>query len=69
MDIEITHAPDHSRYEVWDGDALVGFTEYRLRGSQLSMTHTEINDEYEGQGVASRLINSHWTTRGSGNWP
>lgn len=56
MDIEITHAPDDSRYEVWDGDALIGFTEYRLRGSHLSMNHTEINDGYEGKGVASRLI-------------
>jgi uncharacterized protein len=58
-DIEVTveRRPELDRYEAWVEGALAGFAEYRMRGEDTFVfTHTEIDDAYEGMGVASRLI-------------
>jgi predicted GNAT family acetyltransferase len=35
---------------------LAGFTAYRDRPKGLAFTHTEVFDEFEGQGLGSKLI-------------
>jgi uncharacterized protein len=48
--------PDNQRYVAEaDGD-LAGFTEYRPRKGRLIFFHTEIDDAYSGQGVATKLV-------------
>ncbi|MGW4639264.1 GNAT family N-acetyltransferase [Sphaerisporangium sp. NPDC004334] len=54
--VEVTDNPDAGRYEVAVGGRLAGFAEYRHRGGRLVFTHTEIKDEFEGQGLGSRLV-------------
>jgi uncharacterized protein len=57
VDVVVERNPDQHRYEAWVDDALAGFAEYRLRGADTWVfTHTEVDDAYEGKGVASRLI-------------
>jgi predicted GNAT family acetyltransferase len=45
----------NSRYTMVLGDQLAGFAEYREQGGQIHFTHTVVQEEFEGQGVGSRL--------------
>ncbi|MGO4758334.1 GNAT family N-acetyltransferase, partial [Streptomyces sp. 2MCAF27] len=48
---------DHKhRYEILVDGQLAGFTEYRDRGEQRVFFHTEIDDAFAGQGLASFLV-------------
>jgi len=55
MGVEIVHNPELSRYEARLDGEVVGLAEYRLDGSRITLTHTEVNPEHEGQGIASQL--------------
>ena len=52
---EIVRNDDANRYEALVNGALAGFAEYTLTSSTITFTHTEVDDEYEGQGVGSAL--------------
>ncbi|MEV4648180.1 GNAT family N-acetyltransferase [Saccharopolyspora sp. NPDC049357] len=52
----ITDNPDADRFEIHVGGELAGFAEYKLKTGQISFTHTEIDDGFSGQGLASRLV-------------
>jgi predicted GNAT family acetyltransferase len=56
MDIEVTDNSAEHRYEIRVDGKLAGFTAYRERPGRLEFTHTEIGDEFEGQGLGSKLI-------------
>ncbi|WP_280275350.1 GNAT family N-acetyltransferase [Nocardia wallacei] len=43
------------RYEVWYGDKLAGFTEYRERDEDTVFIHTEVDSEFGGKGLGSTL--------------
>lgn len=56
-DISYVHAPEASRYEVRDGDAVIGFTEYRLPDQiHVDFIHTEVDPSYGGQGLGGDLV-------------
>lgn len=56
MDISVTDAPDASRYEARAGDRTAGYADYRLEGDdRIVFHHTKVEDEFEGEGVGSRL--------------
>jgi len=53
---EVRDNPSGNRFEIVDDDGNVaGFAEYRRDGDTLTMTHTEIGDAYEGQGLGGKL--------------
>ena len=58
--IDYVHAPDQHRYEIRDDEAeggLAGFAEYRLPDDvHVDFVHTEVDDAYAGQGLASKLV-------------
>jgi uncharacterized protein len=54
--ITVRDQPDQSRYEIWDDDQLAGFTRYEHDGDRLAFVHTEVGDEFEGRGLAKRLV-------------
>ena len=58
-DITPRHSPEAHRYELVDGDRVVGHTRYRPHeggaGPQRIFFHTVVDDAYEGQGLGSRL--------------
>jgi uncharacterized protein len=56
MSTEVRDAPEADRYEVRVDGALAGFAEYRRRPGLIAFTHTEIDDRFEGQGLASALV-------------
>jgi predicted GNAT family acetyltransferase len=54
--IAVGDAPERERYEVLVDGELAGFATYRARPDQIAFKHTEIDDRFEGQGLASKLI-------------
>ena len=52
----VTNNPDESRYEIHVDDVLAGFAVYVDHGDLLSFDHTEVFDEYAGQGLAAILV-------------
>lgn len=57
MDIEITHDErgDGGRYHLLVDGAEAGELDYRMADGVRIYTHTGVRDEYEGQGLASKL--------------
>lgn len=46
-----------SRYEaLTEGGVVAGFADYVERGGVRVLTHTEVDDAFEGQGVGSALV-------------
>ncbi|MEU1214557.1 GNAT family N-acetyltransferase [Streptomyces sp. NPDC005791] len=55
------------RYEILVGEVSAGFTAYRDRDGQRVFFHTEIDDAFAGQGLASVLVQEALThVRASG---
>ncbi len=54
-DVTVVDNPAEHRYEARVGGRLAGFAQYRLRGDRIVFVHTEVDDEFEGHGVGSRL--------------
>ena len=56
-DISIADAPDQHRYELRDGDKVIGQLAYRRPDDEhIDLVHTEVDKEYGGRGLASRLV-------------
>jgi predicted GNAT family acetyltransferase len=54
--ITVADAPHEHRYEIRVDGELAGFTKYFRREGVVTFTHTEIEPEYEGQGLGSQLV-------------
>ncbi|MGN6251028.1 MAG: GNAT family N-acetyltransferase [Marmoricola sp.] len=55
--IEIQHVPGGDRYELRDGDRVIGRLDYsRPDDEHIDVLHTEVDQEYGGQGLAGRLV-------------
>jgi predicted GNAT family acetyltransferase len=48
--------PDELRYELVDGDTVVGLIRYRREPGALALVHTEIDPAHEGRGLGSVLV-------------
>jgi hypothetical protein len=53
---EVHDNPDKKRYEAVVDGALAGFAAYRLHPGAIAFVHTEIEDEFESQGIGSTLV-------------
>ncbi|WP_110180885.1 GNAT family N-acetyltransferase [Nocardioides solisilvae] len=51
----VTDNADASRYEVHVGDELAGFADYETSDGLVDFTHTEVFEQFGGQGLAQRL--------------
>ncbi|HEY0486948.1 MAG TPA: GNAT family N-acetyltransferase [Mycobacteriales bacterium] len=56
MDIQVTNAPENGRYEAYVGDVLAGFSQYTTSDGAIVFTHTEVEPEFEGEGIGSTLV-------------
>ncbi len=54
--ISFTDAPDQERYELHVDGELAGFMEYRGRGDNRALVHTEIDPKFEGRGLGGQLV-------------
>lgn len=55
-DTTIAHAPDRQRYELSIGAEVVGMSRYRDGNGQRVFLHTEVDQAYQGHGLATQLI-------------
>jgi uncharacterized protein len=55
-EILVRDAPDLSRFEITVAGRLAGFTEYYTPAARIVFTHTEVDEAYQGRGLAGRLI-------------
>jgi hypothetical protein len=51
----VTDNPGESRFEILVGGQRAGLAQYHLRGQELSITHTEVDDKFQGLGLAGKL--------------
>lgn len=56
MAILVTDNAERARYEVSVDGAPAGFAAYRLQGSTVVFTHTEVDNAHGGRGVGSELV-------------
>lgn len=56
MSIEVTHNADKQRYEIHVDGTFAGFTQAKPDGDVVDFPHTVVFDEFEGQGLASKLV-------------
>jgi uncharacterized protein len=57
-DLEIRDDVAVRRYEAWQGGELAGVIEYSAHDGWLVLEHTVVPPEFEGQGIASRLVST-----------
>jgi predicted GNAT family acetyltransferase len=55
MATDVKDNPAAHRYEILVDGAVAGFSAYRRDGSTVTITHTEVDPAYEGQGLGSVL--------------
>lgn len=55
MEPKVTDEPTRSRFELHDGDELVGWLDYRPAGQSVILAHTEVTGE-EGKGYGGALV-------------
>jgi predicted GNAT family acetyltransferase len=56
MALSVTDVPESSRYEIRDGEQVIGLAAYERDGEQVVFTHTETDPESGHQGVGSTLV-------------
>ena len=58
MSNRVVHAPELGRYELLAGDGgqLLGFVDYLPAGASVIVSHTEIDESREGQGLGAELV-------------
>jgi NAD+ kinase len=54
-DAVVVDSFEHQRYEVILGGEVAGVLHYRRHGGEIELMHTEIDQAFEGRGLASRL--------------
>jgi uncharacterized protein len=55
VDVEIADHPEQTQYEARLDGTVVGVAAYRLGEDLISFTHTEVDPEQRGQGIAGAL--------------
>jgi predicted GNAT family acetyltransferase len=56
METTVRDNPEESRYEIRDGDRVLGLAAYERRGETMVFTHTEVDPDAGEEGLGSRLV-------------
>jgi predicted GNAT family acetyltransferase len=56
MEPTVHDAPDAERYEIRDGDRVLGIAAYHRRGDTVVFTHTEVDPDAGESGLGSQLV-------------
>lgn len=54
-EVQVLQQPDKLRYQATLDGRSAGLLAYEMLGNTVVMTHTEVDDAYEGKGVGSAL--------------
>jgi predicted GNAT family acetyltransferase len=53
---QVLDVAERSRFEIHVDGKLAGHAAYRTRRGTITLTHTEIDGEFEGQGLGGKLV-------------
>jgi predicted GNAT family acetyltransferase len=56
MEPTVRDDPEQNRYEIRDGDQLLGIAAYSRHGDRLVFTHTEVDSDAGQSGLGSALV-------------
>jgi uncharacterized protein len=57
MDLTVVDNTDQQRFEArTDAGKVAGWVEYSRSADSVALVHTEVLEEYHGQGIGSRLV-------------
>jgi uncharacterized protein len=56
METTVRDAPEAQRYEILDGDRVLGLAAYERRGDTVVFTHTEVDPDAGESGLGSTLV-------------
>jgi uncharacterized protein len=56
METTVRDNPEENRYEIRDGDRVLGHADYERRGDALVFTHTEVAPDAGQDGLGSTLV-------------
>ena len=56
MEPTVKDAPEANRYEIRDGEQLLGHADYQRRGDTVVFTHTETDQDSDRKGLGSMLV-------------
>jgi predicted GNAT family acetyltransferase len=54
--ITVVDAPERGQFEIAVDGRPAGFAAYQRLGKVTALTHTEVDDSFEGQGLGGRLV-------------
>ncbi|MDN5751236.1 MAG: N-acetyltransferase [Pseudonocardia sp.] len=55
-DTTVHEVAERSRFEIHSGGRAAGYATYRGGRGEMTFTHTEIDDEFEGRGLGGLLV-------------
>jgi hypothetical protein len=56
MDITVVDVPERGRFEIRDGDRVVGLASYHVENGTMALPHTEVDPTVGGRGIGSLLV-------------
>lgn len=61
MQTSVTDNPDRSRFEITADGEPAGYAEYVLGEGSIELTHTVVDDAFEGKGIGGTLVKAALT--------
>jgi len=56
MDITVVDVPERGRFEIRDGERVVGLASYHVDGDVMTLPHTEVDPSMSGRGLGTQLV-------------
>jgi predicted GNAT family acetyltransferase len=55
-ELSVVDNAEKRRYEIRNGSEVLGFIFYRLDAERITLMHTEVDKDLEGEGIGSQLV-------------
>ena len=56
METTVVDVPEKGRFEVRQGERVVGLASYHVENGQMTLPHTEVDPSLGGQGIGKALV-------------
>ena len=56
METTVVDVPERGRFEIRQGDRVLGLASYHVDNGQMTLPHTEVDPSVGGQGIGTTLI-------------
>ncbi|MGY2127261.1 GNAT family N-acetyltransferase [Blastococcus sp. SYSU DS0617] len=58
METSVVDVPERGRFEIRQGERVVGLASYHVDNGQMTLPHTEVDPAMGGQGIGTKLIDA-----------